>query len=48
MTMVRNSMKATALIIGLLLLGSAMAPLADAWAVVCQNRNGKTTCWIQE
>ena len=48
MRMICRFTKVTGLITGLLLLGSAMAPLADAWAVVCQNRNGRVSCWIQE
>jgi hypothetical protein len=48
MMMIRNSMKVTGLMMGLLLLGSAMAPLANAWAVICQIRSGKFSCWIQE
>ena len=47
MTIIRNSMKTAGLIMGLLLLSSAMAPLADAEAVVCENRGGHIFCWIQ-
>jgi hypothetical protein len=47
MTMIRNSMKTAGLIMGLLLLGSAMAPLADAEAVVCESRGTYYFCWIQ-
>jgi hypothetical protein len=47
MMMIRSSVKAAVLMMGLVLLGSAMAPSASAAAVICQNRNGHVSCWIQ-
>ena len=48
MTIIRNSMKITVLLLGLLLLGSAVAAPANAWALVCEMRAGKFSCYIQE